>query len=82
MQQIMTALAIDEESCKKTLQSLCMNKAKIIQRTAAGSRQAIERQESADVNMEEEKDASEMQIDTSGVSSSQQTVNNDAANRL
>ena len=87
MQQIMTALAIDEDSCKKTLQSLCVNKmAKILLRTAAGSQRAIDRQESADVNMEEEKDASaaanEMQIDTSVVSSSQQTVNNDAANRL
>ena len=87
MQQIMTALAIDEDSCKKTLQSLCVNKmAKILLRTAAGSQRAIDRQESADVNMEEEKDASaaanEMQIDTSVVSSSQQTVNNDTANRL
>ena len=88
MQQIMTALAIDEDSCKKTLQSLCVNKqAKILLRTAAGSQRAIDRQESADVNMEEEKDASaagnEMQIDTSVVSSSSQvTVNNDAANRL
>ena len=76
MQQIMTALAIDEDSCKKTLQSLCVNKmAKILLRTAAGSQRAIDRQESADVNMEEEKDASaaanEMQIDTSVVSSSQ-----------
>ena len=88
MQQIMTALDIDEDSCKKTLQSLCVNKhAKILLRTAAGSQRAIDRQESADVNMEEEKDASaagnEMQIDTSVVSSSSQvTVNNDAANRL
>ena len=87
MQQIMTALAIDEDSCKKTLQSLCVNKmAKILLRTAAGAQRAIDRQESADVNMEEEKDASaaanEMQIDTSVVSSSQQTVNNDSANRL
>ena len=34
MQQIMTALSLDEESCKKTLMSLCQPKVKILMRAS------------------------------------------------